>query len=127
MCCREGRVNECLVGLSTNVNNATSQLGLQGLSDQQRQLGLNCQQSIQKSSTQQGLISIHELAGHQSTGQPGQTNLKDLTNQTWRPGNRGFYLKVLKGTVSVFLSDPLCKDDNARFTTVPLKSLSDQV
>ena len=32
-----------------------------------------------------------------------------------------------KGTVSVISSDPLCKYDNARFTTVPLKALSDQV
>ena len=39
-----------------------------------------------------------------------------------------FYLKlVLKGTVSVISSDPPCKDDNARFSTVPLKALSDQV
>ena len=27
----------------------------------------------------------------------------------------------LKGTVIVFSSDPPCKDDNAQFTTVPLK------
>ena len=122
MCCREGRVNECLVGLSTNVNNATSQLGLQGLSDQQRQLGLNCQQSIQKSSTQQGLISIHELAGHQSTGQPGQTNLNDLTNnQTWRPGDRGFHFISTKSDLfSVFLYAKMIYN-------VPLKSLFDQV
>ena len=26
----------------------------------------------------------------------------------------------IKGTVSVILSDPLCKDGNVRFTTVPL-------
>ena len=32
-----------------------------------------------------------------------------------------------KGTVSLIPSDPLCKDGNARFTTVPLKALSDQV
>ena len=84
-------MDECLVGLSTNVNNATSQLGLQDLSDQQRQLGLNNQQNIQKSTTQQGLTRIHESAGHQSTGLPGQTNLNDLTNQIWRPGDRGFH------------------------------------
>ena len=33
---------------------------------------------------------------------------------------------ILKGTVSVILSDLLCKDGNARFTKVPLKPLSDQ-
>ena len=31
-----------------------------------------------------------------------------------------------KETVSVILSDPLCRDFYARFTTVPLKPLSDQ-
>ena len=31
-----------------------------------------------------------------------------------------------KGTLIVVLSDPPCKDGNARFTTVPLKPLSDQ-
>ena len=31
----------------------------------------------------------------------------------------------LEGTVSVILSDPPCKDGNDRFTTVPLKALSD--
>ena len=35
--------------------------------------------------------------------------------------------RLVKGTVSVILSDPPCKDANARFTTVPLKALSDQV
>ena len=29
----------------------------------------------------------------------------------------------IKGTVCVFLSDPRCKDGNARFTTVPLNTL----
>ena len=33
----------------------------------------------------------------------------------------------LKRTVSIILSDSSCKDDNALFTTVPLKALSDQV
>ena len=32
---------------------------------------------------------------------------------------------IPKGIVSVILSDPPCKDDNTRFTTVPLKALSD--
>ena len=31
--------------------------------------------------------------------------------------------RCFKGTVNVVLSDSLCKDGNARFTTVPLKSL----
>ena len=35
--------------------------------------------------------------------------------------------KIFKGTVRVFSSDPPYKDDYARFTTVPLKALSDQV
>ena len=30
-------------------------------------------------------------------------------------------LAQLKGTVSVILSDPPCKEGNARFTTIPLK------
>jgi len=34
---------------------------------------------------------------------------------------------VLKGTVCVISSDPSCKDGNARYKTVALKSLSDQV
>ena len=34
---------------------------------------------------------------------------------------------ILKGTVSVILSDPPCKDNNARFTTVTLTALSNQV
>ena len=33
---------------------------------------------------------------------------------------------LLKGTVSVISSDSSCKDDDARFTTVPLKPFSDQ-
>ena len=32
----------------------------------------------------------------------------------------------LKGTVSVILGDPPCKDGNARFTKLPLQPLSDQ-
>ena len=32
----------------------------------------------------------------------------------------------IKGTVRVILSEPLCKDENVRFTTKPLKSLSFQ-
>ena len=34
---------------------------------------------------------------------------------------------MFKGTLSVILNDPTFKDGNARFTTVPLKALSDQV
>ena len=37
------------------------------------------------------------------------------------------YIESEKLTVSVNSSDPLFKDDNVRFTTVPLKALSDQV
>ena len=29
--------------------------------------------------------------------------------------------RIIKGTVSVISSDPPCKDDIARFTTIPLK------
>jgi len=39
----------------------------------------------------------------------------------------GFGNLMLRGTVSVISSDPPCKDSNSRFTTVPLKALSDQV
>ena len=35
--------------------------------------------------------------------------------------------KTIKGTVSVFSSAPLCQDGNAQFTTVPLKTLSDEL
>ena len=34
-----------------------------------------------------------------------------------------FNRNLLKGTVSIISSDPPCKDDNARFTKVPLKSV----
>ena len=34
---------------------------------------------------------------------------------------------MVKGIVSVISRDSLCKDGNARFTTIPLKALSDQV
>ena len=33
---------------------------------------------------------------------------------------------IIKGTLSVISSDPPCNNDNVRFTTVPLKTLSDQ-
>ena len=33
----------------------------------------------------------------------------------------------IKGSTSVILSDHICKDDNALFTKVPSKPLSDQV
>ena len=33
----------------------------------------------------------------------------------------------LKGTLSVILNNPQCKNDNTRFTTLPLKTLSDNV
>jgi len=42
-----------------------------------------------------------------------------------KPAN--LYLVFFKGTVSVILSDPSCKDGNARFTMVTLKALYDQV
>ena len=31
------------------------------------------------------------------------------------------YVAAVKETVRVILNDPVCKGDNARFTTVPLK------
>ena len=36
------------------------------------------------------------------------------------------FLNQAKGTVVVILFDPLCKDEYVRFTTVPLKLLSDK-
>ena len=33
---------------------------------------------------------------------------------------------TLKGTVSTISRYPPCKDDKARFTTIPVKALSDQ-
>ena len=39
----------------------------------------------------------------------------------------GSVLLELKGTVSVISCDPPCKDEKARFLTVSLKALSDQV
>ena len=41
--------------------------------------------------------------------------------------NRTFYNRSFKWTVGLILSDPPCDDGNARFTTVHLKVLSDQV
>ena len=38
-----------------------------------------------------------------------------------------FVLHLLKGTVNVISSDSAGEDANVRFTTVPLKALSDQV
>ena len=35
--------------------------------------------------------------------------------------------QVIKGSISVISKDPPCKAGNARFTTVDLKALSDQV
>ena len=37
-----------------------------------------------------------------------------------------FLWLMVKGTVSVISSGPQCKDDSARFPSVPLKFLSDQ-
>ena len=36
-------------------------------------------------------------------------------------------MRSVNGTENVISSDPPSRDDNARFTTVPLKALSDQV
>ena len=36
-------------------------------------------------------------------------------------------MSIIKGTVNVISSDPPSKDENAQFSTVPLKALSDQV
>jgi len=53
-----------------------------------------------------------------------QTIRKSWTEQS----NENFIWKYFyKGSISVFFSYPPCKDDNARFTTVPFKALSDQV
>ena len=52
----------------------------------------------------------------------------NLTSNSWN--GRGFQILStvpFKETVSVISSDPSCKDGNARFTTIPLKPLSDQV
>ena len=38
-----------------------------------------------------------------------------------------FLLFIFKETVSVISNEPLCKNGDARFTTVTLKVLSDQV
>ena len=38
-------------------------------------------------------------------------------------GGGEIHLKFMKGIVKVILSDPLCKEGNARFTTVPLNQL----
>ena len=35
-------------------------------------------------------------------------------------------MKYHKGTVNVISSDPLCKDNNVRLATVPLKPYSDK-
>ena len=48
-----------------------------------------------------------------------------MSNIFGREGGVGLSSDLLKGTVSVISSDPPCKDGNARFTTIPLKALSD--
>ena len=47
----------------------------------------------------------------------------------WQPQVKKtfFYSNQLRGTVSAISSNPPCKDGNARFTTILLKVLSDQV
>ena len=45
----------------------------------------------------------------------------------WSVSSKPKQTNVFKGTVSVILSDPPCKNGNARLTTVPLQALSDQV
>ena len=39
----------------------------------------------------------------------------------------GYIYELIKGTVNVISSEPPCKYDDAWFTTVPFKALSDQV
>ena len=53
-------------------------------------------------------------------------NSPDLKMRIGKVGQLGEVSKGerIKRTVSVISSDPLCKDGNARFTTVPLKALS---
>jgi len=45
----------------------------------------------------------------------------------WWVSKCTFFLFTLKGTVIVNSRDPPCKDDIARFTTVPLNTFSYQV
>ena len=42
-------------------------------------------------------------------------------------GFAGLFALLFKGTENVISSDPLCKDGNVRFTTLPLQPLSDNV
>ena len=52
-------------------------------------------------------------------------NARSLEAREFSHSGLNFF--YIKGTVSVILSDPSCKEGNVRFTTVPYKPLSDQV
>ena len=44
-----------------------------------------------------------------------------MINNEEKHSNCAVYTNLLKGTVSVISSEPPCKDENARYTMVPLK------
>jgi len=47
---------------------------------------------------------------------------KPILNKVWKNVNPNILnLVLIKGTLSVISSHPPCKDNNARFTTVPFK------
>ena len=59
-------------------------------------------------------------------GAGGLWNVPKLLAETREQHRIHAWKFVLKGTVSVIAIEPLCKDRNTWFTTVPLKSLSDK-
>ena len=61
----------------------------------------------------------------------GQTDKHPNKQKNNHPNRDSIFIYIdddsfFKGTVRVILSDPPCKDDTARFTTVHCKALSDQ-
>jgi len=53
-------------------------------------------------------------------------SLGELEPLKYKDSNLGLII-LLKETERVMSTDPPCKDDNARFTTVPEKAFTDQV
>ena len=74
------------------------------------------------------ICSLVFTCGLNQDGESGSCLLSPFTpwNMTGCPQNRAINIRR-KGTASVILSDPPCKDDNVRFKRITLKALSDQV
>jgi len=80
------------------------------------------------------LVTVHQVQTTGSTLKCRNTlvnflaSLDDWKHLDQRIWDYDFHNNLLvKGTGSLISSDPPCKNGNTRFTTVPLKALSDQV